>query len=213
MRLRHTLTARGPWLVALAFAMYASQWVSVIGFLPSIYRQAGYPVSLTALLTALAAAVNIAGNVASGRLLARGIPPQYLMYTGFVVMALMSAVAFVPIPSSLISSGSWESQAPMLTAIRYLAVLAFSLVGGMIPGTLFSMAVLLAPARDAVSTTVGWMQQWSAIGQFSGPPLVAFVASAAGGWQWTWLVTGTCSVVGLGLAWQIGQRAGRLQNE
>lgn len=53
-----------------------------------------------------------------------------------------------------------------------------------------------------MSTTVGWMQQCSSAGQFLGPPLVAWVAGLAGGWQWTWVLTGTASAVGLLLASQ-----------
>jgi len=48
-----------------------------------------------------------------------------------------------------------------------------------------------------LATTLGWVQQWSALGQFAGPPLVAAVASSSGGWQWTWVATGACSLVGL----------------
>jgi MFS transporter, CP family, cyanate transporter len=84
-------------------------------------------------------------------------------------------------------------------------VLLFSAVGGLIPGTLFSLAVRLAPSDRTVSTTVGWMQQWSSIGQFAGPPLVAWMAGAAGGWQWTWLVTGACAAAGVFLATRIGR--------
>ena len=40
-------------------------------------------------------------------------------------------------------------------ALRYTAVLLFSMVGGLIPGTLFSLAVRLAPGERTVSTTVG----------------------------------------------------------
>ena len=40
-RLRATLSSAGPWLVALSFAVYSSQWLAVIGFLPSMYAQAG----------------------------------------------------------------------------------------------------------------------------------------------------------------------------
>jgi hypothetical protein len=35
---------------------------------------------------------------------------------------------------------------------------------------------------------------------------VAWVASGAGSWQWTWLVTGACSLIGLGLARRIGRQ-------
>ena len=192
-RLRQTLTSRGPWLVALSFALYSSQWLAVIGFLPSIYLQAGIGGAAVGLLTALAAAVNIIGNVGSGRLLQRGLRPQTLLYVGFAAMSLGALMAFALA----------ESQ-PLL---RYAGVLLFSMVGGMIPGTLFSLAVRLAPGDDTISTTVGWMQQWSAAGQFAGPPLVAWVAGAVGGWQWTWAVTGACSVIGMLLAAQIARVA------
>ncbi len=87
-RLRHTLSSRGPWLIAASFAMYSSQWLAVIGFLPSIYTQAGIGGAATGVLTALAAAVNMVGNIASGRLLHRGAKPTTLMAAGFVAMAL-----------------------------------------------------------------------------------------------------------------------------
>ncbi|MDD5324308.1 MAG: MFS transporter [Polaromonas sp.] len=193
-RLRQTLTARGPWLVALSFAVYASQWLAVIGFLPSIYAQAGLSGVATGALTALAAAINMVGNIASGRLLQRGARAPVLLCAGFVTMGLGTVAAFV----------QWHG-AGLPPLVRYAAVLLFSMIGGVIPGTLFSLAVKLAPTERTVSTTVGWMQQWSSFGQFVGPPLVAWVASRAGGWQWTWAVTGVCSILGLALAGQIGR--------
>ena len=81
-------------------------------------------------------------------------------------------------------------------AARYAAVLGFSAIGGLIPATLFSLAVRVAPGEGAVSTTVGWVQQWSSAGQFVGPPLVAWVAAQAGGWQLTWAVTGSAALLG-----------------
>jgi MFS family permease len=187
-RLAHTLGARGPWLVALAFAMYSGQWLAVIGFLPTIYTAAGVAAGTTGLLTALAAGVNTLGNVAAGRLLHRGAPQPLLLAAGYVAMALAAALAF---------AGPADGGAPPW--LRYAAVLAFSMLGGMIPATLFSLAVRLAPGEHTLSTTVGWVQQWSSFGQFAGPPLVAWVASRAGGWHWTWAVTGACSLAGLAL--------------
>jgi MFS family permease len=70
----------------------------------------------------------------------------------------------------------------------------------LVPATLFSLAIRLAPSADTVSTTVGWIQQWSALGQFVGPPLVAWVAAVAGGWQWTGWVTAASSGLGMLLA-------------
>ena len=185
-RLRQTLRAPGPWLVAWIFALYSSQWLAVIGFLPVIYTQAGVSGAATGVLTALAAAVNIIGNVASGRLLHRGVPARTLLTLGFIAMGVAAAAAFAGAAGAGLPAG-----------LRYLAVLLFSMLGGLIPATLFALAVRVAPNEHTQSTTVGWMQQWSAFGQFSGPPLVAWVASRAGDWQWTWLVTGACSLLGL----------------
>ena len=84
--------------------------------------------------------------------------------------------------------------------VRYLGVLVFSSVGGLVPGTLFTLAVRVAPDEGTVSTTVGWMQQWSAFGQFAGPPLVAWAAARAGGWHVMWWVTGSCALAGLCIA-------------
>ena len=184
-RLRHTLSARGPWLVAASFALYSSQWLAVIGFLPSIYTQAGVSGAATGALTAMAAAVNMVGNIASGRLLHRGANPTTLLSGGFVAMALTAALAF---------AGADSAAHPVL---RYVAVLAFSMIGGVIPGTLFSLAVRVAPGEHTLSSTLGWVQQWSAAGQFIGPPIVAWVAGQVGGWHLTWLATGACSLLGL----------------
>lgn len=188
-RLRQTLSAPGPWLVALTFAMYSGQWLAVIGFLPAIYTQAGVSGGATGVLTAAAAAANIVGNVGCGRLLQRGVRPPVLLATGFVVMALAAAAAFAQ------TAAPGSSGLP--PGLRYAAVLLFSGVGGMIPATLFTLAVRLAPGERTLSTTVGWVQQWSSFGQFAGPPAVAWVASAAGGWHLTWVATGLCSAMGL----------------
>jgi len=185
-RLRLTLAARGPWLVAVAFAMYSGQWLAVIGFLPSIYLQSGIGGAAAGVLTAAVAAANMAGNIGSGRLLQRGVAPSRLLTIGFATMGLAATASF---------AGSGD--AGLAPALRYGAVLLFSGVGGLIPATLFALAVQLAPSEGTLATTIGWVQQWSALGQFAGPPLVAAVASVAGGWQWTWVATGACSVAGL----------------
>jgi MFS family permease len=188
-RLRRTLTAPGPWWVALAFFLYSGQWLAVVGFLPTIYAQAGYVAATVGGLSALAAGINMLGNIGAGRLLSRGVSPGVLLALGFFAMGLGSVIAFAALGHPV---------------AQYLAVLVFSGLGGLIPGTLFGLAVVLAPGEDTVSTTVGWMQQFSALGQFIGPPLVAWVATQAGGWQSTWWVTVASSVLGLMLA-------GRLQ--
>ncbi len=199
-RLRQTLATPSVWCVALMFALYAGQWLAVIGFLPVIAAQAGWSGAALGALTALAAAVNIAGNLAAGRFLQRGVGAPQLLGVGFGAMGAAAIAAF-----------AGASQAGLAPEWRYLAVLLFSICGGLIPATLFALAVRLAPSPGTLATTVGWVQQWSAFGQFVGPPLVAWVAGRAGGWHWTWLVTCTFSAFGLLLAAQIGRLAPSLQ--
>lgn len=193
-RVQRTLAVPGPWLAAIAFAFYSAQWLAVIGFLPTIYAQAGLAAGWTAVATATAAAVNMVGNIASGRLLHRGWPAQTLLYLGYAAMAVGAVLAFAPWAAADVAGGP---------ALRFAGVLLFSSVGGLIPGTLFSLAVRLAPGESTVSTTVGWMQQWSAFGQFAGPPVVAWVAARSGGWSGVWWVTASFAAAGTVVAWRL----------
>jgi len=197
-RLSVTIRAPGPWLIGFTFAVYAGQWLAIVGFLPSIYAAAGISGSAAGVLTALVAAINMIGNVSSGRLLQRGVTPRRVLTYGFIGMGLSPMLAFVELGGL--------SAPPTL---QYLGVLAFSAIGGVIPGTLFNLAVRFSPSADTVPTTVGWMQQWSAVGQLAIPPAVGWLAAIAGGWQLTWVATGLCSVAGLAFAYIIGRLLAR----
>lgn len=202
-RLARTLSAPGPWLLSMSFAVYAAQWMAVIGFLPTIYAQAGTPLAAAGVLTAAAALVNIVGNVGAGRLLHAGVSPVRLLRAGFVALAVGAVLAFAAWPAAVPGA----APEPLLPAwLRFVAVLLFSGVGGLVPGTLFALVVRVAPGDGMVSTSVGWMQQGSALGQFGGPPLVAWVAAwAGGGWHFSWMATGACAVAGLVLAQLLGR--------
>jgi predicted MFS family arabinose efflux permease len=176
--------------VALCFSVYSSQWLAVVGFMPTISHQMGWSAEFAGAATAFVALVNVTGNVGSGHLLQRGWAAKRLLWLGFTCMASGAILAFL-------------DGAPV--GLRFAGVLVFSACGGLIPGTLFSMAVQLAPSEDTVSSTVGWVQQLSAVGQFVGPPLVAWVAAASGGWHYTGWVCAACSLVGMALAWRIHQ--------
>ncbi len=195
-RLVATVTTTGPWLGALTFAVYSAQWLAVIGFLPSLYAESGWGGVRGGVLTAVVAAVNIGGNVGAGWLLSRGWAPRTLMWVGFSAMGTGAFFAF-----SGLTAGS-----PLA---KYAGALLFSTFGGLTPGTLFALAPRLAPTERTISTTVGWLQQWSSIGQVCGPPLVAWVAIRVGDWQLTWVVTLACCVIGAGLAQRISVNLAR----
>jgi cyanate permease len=193
-RLALTLKSSGPWLVALTFAVYSSQWLAVVGFLPTVYAELGLAAGTAGVLSACVALANVSGNIMSGRLLQRGWPAQRLLSIGFACMTLGAVGTYAV----------WQGEG-LPTSLRFACVVMFSAVGGLIPGTLFSCALRLAPSEGTVSTTVGYMQQLSALGQFAGPPLVAWVAATKGGWQWTWAVTATLSLAGAVLVHFIGR--------
>jgi MFS family permease len=149
----------------------------------------GLSASWVGLLTAVVAVANVSGNIVAGRALQHGAAPRNLLQAGFAGMGVCTLLAY----------GQWQGEM-LPTAIQFVAVMLFSAVGGLIPATLFSMAVRLAPSENTISTTVGYVQQWSALGQFMGPPVVAWVAAQVGGWQLTWCVTGSLCVMGMVLA-------------
>lgn len=186
-----TLSSRNVWLVSLCFSVYAAQWIAVIGFLPLLYTAAGIAGATAGLLTAIVAGVNAFGNLGAGRLLHHGVHPKVLLGIGFSVQAVGAFFAF---------------GIDMPTAMKFVAVLLFSSVSGLIPTTLFLLSIQLAPSPRTVSTSVGWMQQWSATGQFVGPPVVAWIATLAGNWEWTWLFTTACALTGIGISAALGRR-------
>jgi CP family cyanate transporter-like MFS transporter len=197
-RLEQTLGAPGPRLLGLAFAVYSAQWMAVVGFLPAIYADAGVAAGWTGALSSAAAAANIIGNVAGGRLLQAGIAPGRLLRCGYAVMLLGSFAAFA-------QWGHGADAVALPASVRYACICLFSLGGGMVPATLFMLAVRLAPSTSTVSTTVGLMQQASSLGQFFAPPAVAWLAMRTGGWQWTWVATLGCSLVGIFVASRLAQ--------
>lgn len=190
--IRQTLGSVRVWLVALIFGCYAAQWMAVIGFLPTIYAAENLSVAMAGGLTGLVAGANIIGNLAAGQLLHRGVPVLRLQLAGFVVMMLATLFAFA-VPASL--------------PARFTAVLLFSTVGGLIPASCFILALRVAPSPQTTTTTVGWMQQGSALGQFLGPPVMAMVVNVAGGWQWAWLTTAVLGTTGMALACALHRQA------
>ena len=190
--LGQVLRNQTPGLLAIMFGAYSGQWLAVIGFLPTIYAEAGISGIWIALLTALVAMMNAAGNVLGGRLLHGGFGGERLIMLVFVLMGCMTWLAYSPLFAGLV----W---------LQFAAVLSFSGIGGIIPAVLFAAAVQRAPRPDLVPTTIGWVQQVSAFGQLSTPPLFAWVAVQMGGWSYTWWMTSLLSFIGVMLALKLSE--------
>ncbi len=161
-----TLQARGPLLLALCFALYALMFFALFSFLPVLLMQRLQVSFATAgLLSALATAVNIPGNLAAGWLLARGVARPALIIGASLVMGLSALGIFLPL---------------LPDVPTFLLCVLFSLVGGLIPATLLSSAAVLAPRPALTAIVVGLAMQGSNLGQVVGPVAVGGVIEALG---------------------------------
>lgn len=182
--LLRTTTSLGPVLLALIFATYTFQWLAVMGFLPTfLVEQYGLGTGSASLLTALVVAFNVPGNLAGGRLMARGAERRTLIASAGLLMGLAGLIVYAE------GLPFW---------LRYAGCLFFAGTGGLLPAAVFSGAPVHAPTPDLVATTNGLIMQGSQLGQVAGPPALALLISHAGGWHAApWLLGGSalCGVL------------------
>lgn len=166
------VTVRHPPIVCLAliFACYTSQWLTLVGFLPSIYLSHHIALELAGLLTAGVAFVNVVGTLSAGFLMQRGLKSRHLMIFGFSMMCL----------------GSWLALGDAISlpfVVQYLGVIFFSLFGGFIPTVVFAICLNYAPRANAVASSFGLVLQVSALGQFMIPPLSGLLVGYTHDWS------------------------------
>lgn len=162
-----TLLARGPVCLLLLFMLYAGAWFALFGLLPVVLQDglAQTPARANA-LTGLAIGAGAVGNLWGGALVAHGARPSSALAWAFGVSALLAlAVAAVPL------GPAW----------RFGLVVAFAVVSGIVPPTLFAQAASQAPHRAAVGVTLGMMMQGNHLGLVAGPAAGAAL-TVAGGW-------------------------------
>ncbi|MFC1400195.1 MULTISPECIES: CynX/NimT family MFS transporter [Streptacidiphilus] len=189
-RIGRTVRSPGPWTAGLVFACYTLQWMAVVGFLPTIYRDGGMTGVWPGVLTAVVGAANAVGSIATAALLKRGLPVRAVLIPAFALMAATSVLAFAP---------DWRTL-PTGTTGQFLCIAAFSLIGGAIPATLLRMVAELTPKGGSAPAAMGLIQQLFNAGSFIGPTLAAALASRTGGWHSTWWMTCGCAALGIVLS-------------
>ncbi len=176
----------GPPVLALAFGSYTLQYLAVLAFLPTLLVEGdAMSEGAAAVLTALANAANIVGTFGGGWLLHRGAPRWLMIAGGCLAMGLASLAIFAP---------------GLPFAIRYGAVIAFTVLGGAVPPAVFGGAAVHAPSLALVGTTTGLVMQGSNLGQSIGPPALAKLAAATGTWGWSPAVLLAAASLGAALA-------------
>lgn len=161
----------GPLLLGAIFALYAGSHLVLIGFLPLILvveNNLSGPVA--AAWVAGTVISNCIGNFAAGFALRHGVAPRTTLVLSALAMGL--SVVFVYMDFS--------------AAVRITAAFVFSVLGGLIPGTMFAIAPDHSPRIQQLSAVNGLMLQGSALGQLLMPP--AFAALVA--WYGSWSVAG-----------------------
>lgn len=167
------LTSMGAVLLAACFALYSMMFFALFSFLPVLLMQRmGIDHGTAGLLSALASAANIIGNLAASNLLARGVSRSAVIAGACLIMGLVSPGIFLPI---------------FADAPTFLLCVLFSGIGGLIPATLISSAPLLALSPALAPVVIGLVMQGSNLGQVIGPIAVGGAiqtygwAAAAGG--------------------------------
>jgi MFS family permease len=175
------LRQRAPVLLALVFGFYSLQYLAVVGFLPTIYAEAGLSGATVGVLTAIVVFGNVVGNVVGGWLLHRGVIAGTLMIVGGVAMGASAVVVY----SDAAGFG-----------LSFAAAVAFATFGGLIPSSVFVAIPLLAPSPGLIGRANGLVVQASNIGSIIGPPLVGLLAGQVGSFELSPLVLSTSAAVG-----------------
>jgi MFS transporter, DHA1 family, inner membrane transport protein len=184
-----SLAQPGNVFMSLLFACYVAQWTSIMVWLPTFLAEHGVSTTAAASATALMVLVNAPGNLAGGWLLARGVPRGALIICASIIAGLCELGMLA---------------APLPGAMRYALVLVFSACAGVIPASIFAGLPVHARSPQHIATGNGMVLQFSNLGQFFGPLVIAWLASRYGGWDATlWALVafaGAAALCGVALA-------------
>ena len=180
---RATLARPGPWLFGACFVIFAVQWQALVAWLPTflIETQARSLAGAT-LLTALFVLATALGSVASAWLMQRGGARWLLLGVAFTGMGVCAAALFAPFTPD---------------AAKIPLAVCFALAGGPVPAACFEGGIAHAPAPSQVAMAGGFVAQGAALGAMLGPPLLAAVTDALGGWESAWWTMLVWSALGL----------------
>ena len=190
-----TLTRPGPPTLAVCFAPYSLIYLSVTAFLPTfLIERQGYEADDAAYVVALSVLANAPGCIVGAWLLRRGWPAPRIIavaYLGLFACAL----------------GIFEDDLDGVSRLALAMLLPF--VGGFIPPVVLDAAPRHAASPALVATGIGLIIQALALGQFIGPPILAYLVSGAETWEGAIRLTGPAAAVGLAAAaclWRLERR-------
>ncbi|MGY2003435.1 MFS transporter [Blastococcus sp. SYSU DS1024] len=151
-------------IIAVAFGLYAAQYLAVVGLLPAaLVEGEGLSVAAAGLVGAVVFLVNAPANLLGAYLLHRGAPLRRVILAGCAGMAVTV----------------WGVLDPALPLeLRVASAAAFSFVAGLVPSALFAGLAGVSAGTRSAGAAIGLVTQGSAVGQLLGPPLVVTVGTA-----------------------------------
>jgi MFS family permease len=157
------------YIISLCFFCYSFQFVAVTSFLPTLLiEHLHLSLGSASRWAAIVVLANAIGNVAAGWLLRHGVARHKLLSIAALTIGLMAMLVYFDI---------------LPLAARLAAAIIFSVVGGLIPGTLFATVPLVATVPASVGVLVGLMLQFSGIGQWLGPVALPVIVEHFGSWS------------------------------
>ena len=166
-----------PWVLALAFFCFSSQFFSVFTFLPTyLAHTLGIPVATATRACALVPLAIIPGNLLGGLLVHRGWRPSTLLVAPALPLLVVLPAMLLPVHSP---------------AVMYALLTLYGLLLGIIPTGIFTQAPLLAPTPAATGPILGLALTGQGLGILVGPPLVGALLERTGSWLWPVLLLGS----------------------
>ena len=183
---KRSLAMGGGVLVAACFALYTTQHISMMNWLPT-YMLEVYGVStlFAAAVPSLVLVFNAVGNYLAAWAMGRGWPIWLLLALGSGGMAVTEIGIFL----SILPEG-----------LRLGLAFGFGIASGLIPASALAAAPVYAPTPALIGTMSGLMVMGSNTGQLFGPPALAAIRETSGNWDSTlWLLL-SLAVAGIVMA-------------
>lgn len=186
------LTKPVVWLLSGCFFVYSFGYIPLVSYLPLLLVETS-SISLTVVSTivALVMICNALGSILVGILSRKGVGYIRLLITGLMGGGLCALLVFAP----------WSD-----TSTRITAAVAFSIIGGFVPGVLFSIMPKAASHPSSVGILVGFMMQLSGTGMLLGGIIVPGVVDVFNVWSAAGVTLFLIAVFGSTLAYFAGRQ-------
>jgi len=186
LNIKKTISRPGPWLISICFMTYTFQWMAIMVWLPTFaIEERGLSLNFAAGLAATAVTINIFGNLFGAWLVHRGISHSFLISIGTLAMGISSLFIF---PEFL----------PDFS--RFGLILFFSFLGALQPSAILASMPFHSPSKAQLGSTNGIVYQGSQAGNLFGPPIIAWVVTISGTWEYAGWILFTGTLLNLALA-------------